>query len=155
MHGEDDGLCIYELSELLNWPIVSDICGGLRLDSTRHGVLHHADVMFYSSSFQEHFKLDSVLQFGERIVSQRVKSWIRKGSDSSEEFVHVVLTGSSKRIDEHFTVTHRIEGNISRMWHMLKTWERAHEVGENDVTRRTNGATEGIGGKGWLSLIHI
>lgn len=115
-YGEDDRLCVYQLSEMLNWPIISDICGGLRLDASFKGVINNIDTLLLSTSFRKQFKLNGVLQFGEHVTSKRVQNWIKEGKRDTEKFIHILVTSTSKRIDESFTVTHRIDGNVYSVW---------------------------------------
>lgn len=119
-YGADDRTCVHQLSEILDWPIISDICGGLRLDDSFKGVVNNIDTLLLSSSFRENFKLNAVMQFGEHVTSKRIQNWIKEGKKLTEKFVHVLVTSTSKRIDENFTVTHRIEGNVYSVWNMFR-----------------------------------
>lgn len=128
IHGEEDGLCLYEISELLGWPIVSDICGGLRLDSTKDGVIEYADAMLCSTELRKRFVPDAVLQFGDRVTSKRVKAWVRDAYEHVENFAHVMITNGMKRCDEYFTVTHRMEGTIRGIGQMLRNSSNIYHI---------------------------
>lgn len=115
----DDKLCVHELSKILNWPIISDICGGLRLDASVEGVINNIDTLLLSSPFRHNFKPNCVLQFGEHVTSKRIQNWIKEGKKSTKNFIHALVTSTSKRIDEHFTVTHRLESNVYNLWNLF------------------------------------
>lgn len=120
LNDSDETLSIYEIADLLHWPIVSDVCGGLRLDSTRPGVVEYADLIFASSIIKKSYLPNAVLQFGERITSKRVKEWIRSASVDQEGFMHVLVSNSFKRSDEHCSVTHRVHGNVATVRSALR-----------------------------------
>lgn len=122
VQNENEGLMVYEMSSKLGWPIVSDVCGGLRFDATVEGVVHYADLLFGAPSVKKTFIPDCVLQFGERVTSKRIKSLIKTASLTTDEFVHVVVTQGTKRHDEHFTVTHRLCGNVQSFASSVQTW---------------------------------
>lgn len=110
----DEGLEACEIARILGWPIISDVCGGLRFDSLHEDlVIRYADQIFTSSVASQLFLADCVLQFGERLTSKRLCKFIKAASDSQEDFVHILVTGSSKRCDPLFTVTHQVRSTVS------------------------------------------
>lgn len=116
---EDDALALYEIADFLEWPVISDVCGGLRFHKNATGnLVHYADQILTSPVAAENLAPDAVLQFGERITSKRICNMIRNASIASAhegEFVHVVVSSSTKRCDPSFTVTHRIHCNITHI----------------------------------------
>lgn len=110
---ENDGLAIYEIARILGWPIVADICSGLRFDGSSDNVVHYADQIFCSDVAFETLRPSAVMQFGERITSKRISNLIESASRTFEDFVHVLVSSSAKRADAVFTVTHRVIGDIS------------------------------------------
>lgn len=135
VRNEREGFLVYEMSSLLGWPIVSDVCGGLRFDATREGVVHYADLVLAASSVQKAFVPDCVLQFGERVTSKRTKCLVKDGSLAKDDFVHVLVSRGTKRCDEGFTVTHRVCGDIRSFATLLQTW--AHSDRRNHIRRGT------------------
>lgn len=113
---ENEGLAIYEIADILGWPVISDVCGGLRFHKPTGGnLVHYADQILTSHIATERLVPDAVLQFGERLTSKRLCSMIRNASvvPREEEFVHVLVSSSTRRCDPSFTVTHRIHSNIT------------------------------------------
>lgn len=133
---EDDGLLVYEISALLKWPIVSDICGGLRLDATIRGVVHYADLLAEVPVVKNTFAPDCVLQFGERVTSKRLKALIKAGSLVNEEFEHVVVSRGTRRHDEHFTVTHRVQGDVQTLASVIRNFPIHNGIICNSATAR-------------------
>lgn len=130
VQSEDDGLIMYEIAKLLGWPIVSDICGGLRLDNSREDVLiRYADQILVSPMASHLFSPDAVIQFGERITSKRLCNLIRACSASQDDFLHVVVSKSGKRCDPLFTVTHHIYGTVEDFLEECKIHRAAVERG--------------------------
>lgn len=113
VRSEDDGLCLYEMSNLLGWPIISDVCGGLRFDASEQScVIHYADQILTSPIGMKLMAVDAVVQIGERITSKRLNNLIKEASLSQDNFTHVLVSTSTRRCDHLFTVTHRIYGTI-------------------------------------------
>lgn len=137
VQNENEGLMVYEISSKLGWPIVSDVCGGLRFDATVQGVVHYADLLFEAPGVKSVFIPDCVLQFGERVTSKRTKAVIKNASLTNDDFGHVMVTRGSARHDEHFTLTHRICGDVHSFASFVRT-----RAGQSD---NTNFKVEGMG----------
>lgn len=73
---EEDAPSVARLAEKLNWPLLADV------QSQLHGhplSLPHADLLLNNSSVCELLnQADMVLQFGGRLVSQRLSQWLSK-----------------------------------------------------------------------------
>ncbi|CDF33800.1 unnamed protein product [Chondrus crispus] len=127
---EDEALALYEIAETLRWPVISDVCGGLRLNKWKKGrLVHYADQILISRAATQALVPDAVLQIGERVTSKRVYELISSASkvcsDRDEEFAHVVVSRSSKRCDQGFTVTHRLRSEVSEILEAVKMVPRA------------------------------
>lgn len=111
---EDDGLAIYEIARFLGWPILPDVCGGLRFDSQFYGMVQYADQIFGSQIARQELMPEAVLQFGERITSKRITKLIENAGFKREDegFLHILVSESTKRCDASFTVTHRLNCSI-------------------------------------------
>lgn len=155
IQSEDEGLIGYEIADLLKWPIISDVCGGLRFDNSCGDVLiRYADQILVSPTASQLFVPDAVIQFGERITSKRLCSLIKTCSESQENFLHVLVSKSTKRCDPLFTVTHHIRGNIGDF---LEGCKRLQTVSKQDPRLAPKDGTKHEEAKLWNTsrLIHL
>lgn len=116
---EDEGLALYAIADFFSWPVIPDVCSGLRFDKRPGGdIVHYADQILTSQGAARALIPDAVLQFGERITSKRLLDWITKAS-RRDDFVHIMVSPSTTRCDPSFTVTHRLHSTISCFFAVL------------------------------------
>lgn len=129
-----------EIAAALRLPVVSDVCGGLRLSTgpkTRagsnsdcdhdhdHDVAHFTNAVLCSPAARARMRPAAVLQFGPRVTSRDVKAWVSDaaGAESGDEayaaFKHVLVARGERRHDDGGTVTHRVCGDIRSVWHAI------------------------------------
>lgn len=134
---EDEGLALYEIAEILGWPVISDVCGGMRFDRADNGrLVHYADQILTSRVVTQLLVPDAVLQFGERITSKRICGMISTASrlrSDDDEFLHVIVSNSTKRCDPSFTVNHRVQGDVTGILEELRV-----------ITKPLNGCTSSL-----------
>lgn len=135
---EGEVFALSRVARLLDWPVISDVCGGLRLGMDVPNVIHYADLMFSSAFFRSQHPFRVVLQFGERITSKSTLKLIDECSRDNESFVHVLVSPSSKCSDCALTVTHRVECNIPEFLIMMK--KVAESPQEFDHSTLSNGS---------------
>lgn len=132
---EDEAIALYEISNLLGWPIVSDVCGGLRFDSTLGGVAHYGDQIFASPLARKALLPDAVLQFGERITSKRIIKVIEEASGwhESNGFAYMVVSESVKRCDPSLLTTHRLRCSLGDVLENLKIAANVDSIISKDM----------------------
>lgn len=121
----NDAIAVYEIAEILGWPVISDVCGGMRFDTSRSGrLVHYADQILTSEVLTQALVPDAVLQLGERITSKRTSRLISSASkyclENDKEFMHVVVSGSSRRCDQSFTVSHQLQTSVGEILEVLQ-----------------------------------
>ncbi|PXF43910.1 2-succinyl-5-enolpyruvyl-6-hydroxy-3-cyclohexene-1-carboxylate synthase [Gracilariopsis chorda] len=129
---EGEVIALREIASLLDWPVISDVCGGLRLGTDVPNVIHYANLMFSSAFFRSQHSFRVVLQFGERITSKSILKLIEECSRDNESFLHALVSPSSKCSDSALTVTHRVECDVSEFLIMMKSVANSpQEVGHS------------------------
>eukprot|EP00178_Gracilaria_changii_P003608 TRINITY_DN1539_c0_g1_i1.p3 TRINITY_DN1539_c0_g1~~TRINITY_DN1539_c0_g1_i1.p3 ORF type:complete len:728 (-),score=70.75 TRINITY_DN1539_c0_g1_i1:7509-9692(-) len=108
----DEAAAVREIVAYLNWPIISDICGGIRICREFPNLTHYADLLLCSTLLKTQMSFPVILQFGERIASKRLLNMIQESSHDHDNFVHVIVSPSLRPSDPSLTVTHRIEADI-------------------------------------------
>lgn len=137
----EDVLIIREIAARLHWPLLSDICGGLRLYNddcdNNDVVVHHADLLLASERIRDRLIGMPVLQFGERVTSKRITTLIQLGA-RCDGFVHVVVASGARRVDEVLSASHRVFATA------------ADVLSEMGPAMRASGATDRSDGM-WLA----
>ncbi|MGH1363988.1 MAG: 2-succinyl-5-enolpyruvyl-6-hydroxy-3-cyclohexene-1-carboxylic-acid synthase [Calditrichia bacterium] len=98
---------VEELAEALNWPIVPDICSGLRLGTaSRAKMLPYFDQMLLSKRIAE-MKVDVILQIGAPPVSKRWHAFAKTSNATK-----ICVQSSFDRQDPDHQTAHRFMGSI-------------------------------------------
>jgi 2-succinyl-5-enolpyruvyl-6-hydroxy-3-cyclohexene-1-carboxylate synthase len=89
---------IHELGRHLNWPILADLFSGVR---GKDGVLYYDLIL----KTLKHLKAETVLHFGDRLISKTLQNWLVACKPSS----YFLVTNHAERHDPFYQVTHRME----------------------------------------------
>ncbi len=106
---------ILELAQHLNWPIFADIQSGLRLNSGIPQLIFYFDQILCQDNFTEIYSIETVLQIGDRIISQRFNQWLKKANLKH----YIVVTNNAERHDAEHIVSYKIESHISSFCQIL------------------------------------
>jgi len=99
---------VLQLAQKINWPIFPDINSGLRFQLSKKNIIPFYDQMLLVERLWEKFAPDTIIQFGNRIVSKRVVQFIEQAKPKN--FVQVMDHPS--RHDPTHRVSLRIEAGI-------------------------------------------
>ena len=91
----------------LQWPLLADVCSGMRAPSTIvSGALCAPlfDVLLSDPELVAAIKVDVVLQVGGRLVSKRLQALVASSSRA-----HVMIEEHGERMDPDHSVTHRLQ----------------------------------------------
>lgn len=126
---EEDKLYIYMLAEELGWPVLADVGSGVRFDDECSSLVSFADQMLVSEGAQALFEAQTIVQFGERLVSKRIAQMISRAGQSSA-FVHILVSPRLKRSNQVLTVTHRVQSTSAsfiKAWYSTRgfSWDRS------------------------------
>jgi 2-succinyl-5-enolpyruvyl-6-hydroxy-3-cyclohexene-1-carboxylate synthase len=97
---------VLRLAEASKWPIVSDVLSNLRFVQS-DSIAHFADLALLDDKIAGRSP-DVVLQFGGRLVSKRLQSYLDKGGGRA----HIYVDDHDTRLDPGCVVTHRIETDV-------------------------------------------
>ncbi|MFO8098699.1 MAG: 2-succinyl-5-enolpyruvyl-6-hydroxy-3-cyclohexene-1-carboxylic-acid synthase, partial [Salinibacter sp.] len=104
-----EAAAVQRLAARLGWPLIPDLTSRLRLqaDGARRTV-PYADLVLTSASFREAYEPEAVVRLGGRIVSKRLRFFLRE----SVPEVHAVVRPSPSRLDPDHRATHHIESGV-------------------------------------------
>lgn len=104
-----DREAVLAVAAKLNWPVLADIQSGLRLSATKN-LIHYGDQLLLGDAFQEIEPLETILQFGNCIVSKRFLDFV----DKQPNLNYLVVLEQPFRDDPLHKVSMRIEANIAK-----------------------------------------
>ena len=104
---------LFRLSNLLKWPLFSDILSPIRSHSQTEGMIPYYDLILKSLPIDESFLPDAILQFGNRFVSKKLLDWIT----FKKPKCHVQTVSSTHFANLTHSVTHRL---IANPWHVIE-----------------------------------
>jgi len=94
---------IIEFSKLLNWPIYVEVISRSNISGDSDTLLYQLPYLleFFPDQFKD---LDCILQFGERIISKKILTWMRKTKLKN----YFLITEHNKKSDEFHLISDRI-----------------------------------------------
>ena len=98
------------LASRLGWPVLPDVCSGMRGSVLRGSSAPLAplyDVLLSDAELSAAFAVDVVLQVGGRLVSKRLQAAVASSS------THIMVEEHGERMDPSHCVTHRLQGDIA------------------------------------------
>ncbi len=101
----------------LAWPLLLDVCSGLRRSptATMAPLVPLCDLLLSSEpSLAAAVAPEVVVQIGSRLVSKRLQFLVASASE-----MHVVVEEHDDRADPSHSATHRVHGNVSSILHAL------------------------------------
>ncbi|MFI5335115.1 MAG: 2-succinyl-5-enolpyruvyl-6-hydroxy-3-cyclohexene-1-carboxylic-acid synthase, partial [Chlamydiales bacterium] len=108
--GIDDEAPIYELAKKLGFPIIADILSGIRTSHSH--VIPYSDLILKTV---QDLKVDTVLHFGDRLVSKTLLEWLAASSPS----LYFLVAAHPVFHDPKHQVTHRLECSPSLFSQLL------------------------------------
>lgn len=111
---------VFRISEALKWPVLPDVCSGLRTKAIKGDYLHYYDQMLLSTAFQEQLTPDVVLHLGGPFTSKRLALHLaRVACSRGKAFRYVHVAEHPLRQDPHHLVTDRIQAPLLLFWPAL------------------------------------
>lgn len=107
---------VAQLLQRLQWPVFADMPSGSRL--VQHACqIPYFDLLLAGSNLLDTYRPHVLLQLGARTVSSHLSQLLQQHAGSP----HVLLQQQGLPVDPHFTVTHRLQGDIDTFArHMLQ-----------------------------------
>ena len=105
---------VLRLSQILMWPIMTDILSGLRLGVDADNFIPAYDLMLPAGVI-DRMELNSVFHIGGRIVSKRLQQYLNSGKLEN----YIYLTDYPYRYDPNHCITTRFEADIATACHAL------------------------------------
>ncbi len=93
---------IYELAEKLGWPVIGDLLSGARSHEKGENFIAYQDLILKTVS---DLKVDTVLHFGERLVSKTLLEWLSSCKPSR----YFLVANTHERHDPKHLLTHRLD----------------------------------------------
>lgn len=104
----NDRTSVLALARTIGWPVLPDVCSGLRLGISDPFVITHFDAMLAARRVRDSFQPDAVLHFGGALTSKRLLEQVQVCAP--ETYVHI--DGHNRRCDPSNRVTLRVESDI-------------------------------------------
>jgi len=105
---------IADLAASIQWPVLPDVCSGMRSPTTERGVqvplVPLFDLLLSDSAVRDALDVDVVLQVGGRLVSKRLQALV-----ASARTAHVLIEQHNERMDPDHCVTHRLQGDAAAL----------------------------------------
>jgi len=128
---------IFTLAEHLDWPILPDILSGIRSEGMHPNVISHYEMVLKSAPPAPP---DSILHFGDRLVSKPLLKWM----ESSAPSLNVLVADHPHRHDPTHSLTHRIQCDptlfceqlapkLPRRISWLHTWKSMSQIIEGHI----------------------
>lgn len=115
-----DSAAIADLAEKWQWPVIADICSGVRFTGKRKAnVICHADLFLRSNELHARMQPDVVLQFGSPPISKVVNQFCATASSQ-----YVVVADRPDRIDPQHRVSMRLQAqpdSVATLLHEVST----------------------------------
>ncbi len=99
---------VSRLAAKLNWAVFADIQSGLRLSDDLPNLIHYFDLLLLTDRSIALTKIDTVMQFGTRIVSKRWLQWLEKYPPTN----YIAIVNDAERHDPNHLVSLRLESDI-------------------------------------------
>ena len=102
---------VLRLAAKLNWAVFADIQSGLRLSDDLPNLIHYFDLLLLTDRSILLDRIDTVIQFGTRIVSTRWLKWL----EQNPPIHYVAIVNDAERHDPSHLVSLRIEADIAEL----------------------------------------
>jgi 2-succinyl-5-enolpyruvyl-6-hydroxy-3-cyclohexene-1-carboxylate synthase len=99
------------LAAKLNWAIFADIQSGVRLSDNLSNLVHYFDLLLLTDRSILLEEIDTVIQFGTRIISTRWLKWLEKHPPTN----YMAIVNDAERHDPSHLVTLRLEADIAEI----------------------------------------
>jgi 2-succinyl-5-enolpyruvyl-6-hydroxy-3-cyclohexene-1-carboxylate synthase len=110
-----ESIAVAELATRLNWVVFADIQSGLRLSADLPNLVHYFDRLLLTNAAVELEQIETVIQFGTRIVSAQWLKWLEKHPPTN----YVVIVNDAERHDPSHLVSLRLESDITALCEQL------------------------------------
>lgn len=131
---------VFALADKLQWPLVADILSPTRSYQEHPLLISYADLIL---KIKPTLTVDTVIQFGERLVSKTVSEWLK----TQEIAFYLQVTRYTRRQDPYHLVTHRLQSSsrsfiremltrlsCKRASEEVKQWTRDNTLCKETVT---------------------
>jgi len=105
LRSDAEAQAVRRLSARLGWPLVPDVTSRLRLGTRAPRSVPYADLVLAADGARRRLRADAVLHVGGRVVSKRLRLFLREAPPS----VRAVVRPSPARVDPDHRVTHHLE----------------------------------------------
>jgi 2-succinyl-5-enolpyruvyl-6-hydroxy-3-cyclohexene-1-carboxylate synthase len=102
---------VLRLAAKLNWAVFADIQSGLRLSDDLPNLIHYFDLLLLTERSILLDRIDTVIQFGTRIISTRWLKWL----EQNPPIHYVAIVNDAERHDPSHLVSLRIEADIAEL----------------------------------------
>ncbi len=102
---------VLRLAAKLNWAVFADIQSGLRLSDDLPNLVHYFDLLLLTDRSILLEQIDTVIQFGTRIISSRWQKWLANHPPKH----YVTIVNDAERHDSSHLVSLRIEADIAEI----------------------------------------
>jgi len=99
---------VRRLCDRVGWPVVPDLTSRLRLGRQAPLTVPHADLVLTNDRARRRLRPDAVLHVGGRVVSKRLRLFLREAAPS----LRAVVRPSPARVDPDHRVTHHFEAAV-------------------------------------------
>lgn len=107
LKSQEDSEAAYTLAEKLGWPLIADVCSGLRSGPDRPNRIVAAEYLL-SDSFAELHKLEAIVYLGAPAVSKRLLQFLEVARPDT----YVVVHDGPQRIDPSHQATDRFQASV-------------------------------------------
>lgn len=108
LHSRKRGRAVADLAEQLQWPLLTDIGSQIRLTNSSSTAVPYFDRLLSRVDERADYQPDTVLQFGGRCTSKRLRQFLEEHPPEH----HVVVKEHPRRFDIHHTMTDSIEADV-------------------------------------------
>ena len=130
---------VVKLAESMRWPLLADVTSGLRLDSRPRTIVPYHDVLLSSEAFMQRRRIQTVLQLGGRLTSNRLLERL----DGARPEEYIVVDDHPSRHDPVHRVTKRFRLPVSAFCATLGGL--VGDAGDSDWTAGWREASECVG----------
>lgn len=131
------------LASRLGWPLLADVCSGLRRHYPSCGVAAAApivpliDILLSAPKLADTLAIDVVLQIGGRLVGKRLQALV-----SSSSVAHILVEEHGERMDPDCSVTHRLQGDIAALLGSMLNGLKGQPLPRNPLLNLCNASRE-------------
>ncbi len=134
----EQGHAVQKLAETLQWPLLPDICSEIRLDSGASTSVPYYNQLLAIPAFADEHTPDTVLRFGARSTSKRLRQFITAAAPEH----HIVVKNYPERFDIDHDVSKSIETEIASFAERLN--ESVEPAGSTDWLQSWRSASDTV-----------